>query len=400
MAPKYFPDITSPQAQKFIQENLHVPIEELLLSGKKYPGLTIPLLIAQIDGRNKAKKKLPTWFQTEGIIYPVKLSMEQCSSESTAAYKATLLKGSTLVDLTGGFGVDSAAFSETMEKVIYVERNTELSEIAAHNFSVLKRDNIEVLNNTSESFIFNATYTVDAIYIDPARRKEGGKVFRFADCEPDILALQQDLFKKTTTILIKTSPLLDIDQAVKELGYVKEVHVLAVDNECKELLFLLDKAQADAAPEIVAVNIRKEKIKDIFQFSRKKENEAIVKFCLPLAYIYEPNAAILKAGAFKSIALYWKLSKLHVSSHLYTSDECLLDFPGRIFRVLKTLKYSKKEILAEIPDGKANITARNFPDSVEAIRKKTGLKDGGNVYLFATKEMNDKPFILLTEKIN
>lgn len=395
-----FPDITSPQAQKFIRDNLHVPVEELLLSGKKYPGLNISLLVSQIEGKNKAAKKLPTWFQAKEVIYPLKLSMEQCSSEATAAYKAALLSGTTLIDLTGGFGVDSVAFAEKMEKVIYLERTTELVDIAAYNFRILKKKNIEVVNTNAENFISNYSGKADWVYIDPARRKEGGKVFRFVDCEPDIVKIQQDIFKISDNILIKTSPLLDIDQAVKELGYVKEVHVLAVDNDCKELLFILNKNIGIPVPEIIAVNIRKGSIKEEFRFSRKFENALEVKLGLPQNYIYEPNAAILKAGAFKSIAAARGFFKLHVSSHLYSSDEYQPDFPGRIFRLLKTLKYSKKEILAEIPDGKANITIRNFPDTVEVIRKKTGLKDGGDNYLFATKDRYDKLIVLLTEKMN
>jgi hypothetical protein len=395
-----FPEITSPEAQKFIQENLSAPIEELLLRAKKYPSLNIPLLVSQIEGKNKAKKKLPSWFESEKIIYPVKLSMEQCSSEVTASYKASLLSGDMMIDLTGGFGVDCAAFAEKMKKVIYVERNTELSEIAFYNFSIFKKNNIEVLNTSSEDFISNFIYHSDWVFIDPARRKEGSKVFRFVDCEPDVLTLQKALFKMSDYILIKTSPLLDIDQAVKELGDVKEVHVLAVDNECKELLFILEEGAEKTEPEIIAVNIRKENIKEEFRFTRKKESEAEVKLSLPEQYIYEPNAAILKAGAFKSIAVEAGLYKLHASSHLYTSDEYRENFPGRTFRLLKTLKYSKKDILSELPEGKANITARNFPDTVEEIRKKTGLKDGGNHYIFATKDLYDKPVILLTGKIN
>ncbi len=390
-------EIISAQAKKFIEEHLNTPIEELLLSAKKYPNLNVPLLVAQIEGRNKAQKKLPSWYAAENIIYPVKLSMEQCSSESTAAYKASLLSGNTLVDLTGGFGVDSFTFAERIKKVVYIERNKELAEIAQHNFQVLKKENIEVQCTESELFISNHKGKADHIYIDPARRKEGSKVFRFSDCEPDVIKLQQELFKISNSIMIKTSPLLDIDQAVKELGYVKEVHVVAVDNECRELLFIIDKENKNTAPEIIAVNIRKGS-KEEFRFTRELEAEAEIKYDLPQEYIYEPNAAIMKAGAFKGIAKQWSLSKLHANSHLYTSKGLKLDFPGRVFKVLKLLKYSKQEIIAEIPEAKANVTARNFPDSVEMIRKKTGLKDGGDKYLFATTDMNDKAVILLTEK--
>ncbi len=394
-----FQDISSPEAQKFLQENKNTPVEELLLRAKKYPHLNIPLLVAQIEGRGKAQKKLPSWFNSKEVIYPVKLSMEQCSSEQTATYKASLISGNTLIDLTGGFGVDCAAFANKIETVIYVERNPELAAIAEYNFNVFKKNNIEVVNTDSEKFISNFTSLADWIFIDPARRKEGSKVFRFSDCEPDILTLQKILFSKTQRILIKTSPLLDIDLAVKELGYVTEVHVLAIENECKELLFVLEK-EIKSAPEIIATNIRKENRIDKFTFSRQEESDAEVKISLPLTFLYEPNAAILKAGAFKSIGVACKLFKLNVNSHLYTSEEYQGDFQGRIFKIIKILKYSKKEILEEIPEGKANIAVRNFPYSVEEIRKKTSLKDGGNTYLFATKDKDDKLIVLLTQKMN
>jgi hypothetical protein len=394
-----FTEITSSQAQKFIKDNLHITVEDLLLSGKKYSGLNIPLLATQVEGKNKAEKKLPTWFQTEGIIYPVKLSMEQCSSEITAAYKASLVAGDIFVDLTGGFGVDSVAFAEKIKKVIYIERNSELADIVKYNFGILKKDNIEVLNTSAEDFINKNSLRADWIYIDPARRKGGSKVFRFADCEPNVIQLQQELFKISNHIMIKTSPLLDIDLAIKELGCVAEVHVVAVDNECKELLFLLNKPAQNQETKIVATNIRKGN-KEEFSFTRKMENESVANFGLPLEYIYEPNAAILKAGAFKSLANLVGLNKLHRNSHLYTSETVRENFPGRIFRLLKIVKYSKQEILVEIPEGKANITTRNFPDSVEMIRKKTGLKDGGDKYLFGTTDLNGKYVVLLTEKVN
>ena len=395
-----FEDIFSPTAQKYIQENNTTPIEKLLLGAKKYPELNIPLLVAQIEGRGKAQKKLPSWFAIKEVVYPIKLSMEQCSSEQTAVYKASIVSGKSLIDLTGGFGVDCSAFAEKLEQVYYVEQNTELASIAERNFKLFKKDNIEVVNQDSEIYITAFDLTVDWIFIDPARRKEGGKVFRFADCEPNILALKNTLFAKAKKILIKTSPLLDIDLAIQELGNVAEVHVLSIENECKELLFLLDPALKKSNAEIVAVNIRKDGREDLFSFTRKKEDEAIVTISLPLQFLYEPNVSILKAGAFKSIAIKTGLSKLNVSSHLYTSELCQEDFPGRIFKIIKTVKYSKKELLAEIPEGKANITVRNFPDSVEVIRKKTGLKDGGSTYLFATKDKDDKLIVLLTEKIN
>ncbi len=393
-----FQEVTSSESKKFIQENIEKPVEEILLGAKKYPLLNIPILVAQIEGKNKAKKKLPSWYKNENIIYPVKLSMEQCSSESTAHYKASLLNGNALIDLTGGFGVDCTAFAEKIKQVFYIEQNAELAQIAAHNFNVFEKKNITVYNAKTEDFISDFHEPVDWIFIDPARRKEGNKVFRLSDCEPDILALKKPLFKISKQILIKTSPLLDLDMALRELEFVKEIHIVAVDNECKELLFVLGRESCE--PEIVAVNIRKETTLDVFRFTRKEESEAQVQYQLPMEYLYEPNAAVLKAGAFKSIALKEGLFKLNPSSHLYTSNAYKENFPGRSFRILDRLKYSKKELLAALPEGKANITVRNFPDSVESIRKKTGVKDGGTIYLFATKDLDDKPVILLTEKIH
>lgn len=391
-------EITNPVAQKFIQENTEASVEELLLRAGKFPGLNVPLLVTQIEGRQKAKKKLPSWYQSSEVIYPVKLSMEQCSSESTAAYKASLVSGNTLIDLTGGFGVDSTAFAGKMATIFYIEQNEELCEIAAHNFRIFHKENITVVNTKSEDFIEDRKTKSDWVFLDPARRKAGSKVFRLNDCEPDVLVLKKRLFEISNKILLKTSPLLDLDLALKELGQVSEVHIIAVENECKELLFLLDPNAGDET-RIIAANIRKDNTIETFRFTRQMEREAIVKFHLPLDFLYEPNAAILKAGAFRSIASERNLLKLNTSSHLYTSSAYDKSFPGRSFKILKTIKYSKKEILQELPEGKANITVRNFPDSVEMIRKKTGLKDGGSFYLFATKDMNDKPVILLTEKI-
>jgi hypothetical protein len=392
-----FQEINSPEAKKFIQENGHKPVEELLLSARKFPTLNIPLLVSQIEGRNKAQKKLPTWYQTEKIVYPVKLSMEQCSSEITAAYKASLVSGNILVDLTGGFGVDSYAFSKKVEKVVYVEQNHELFKIAAHNFKVFHQHNVELFNTQAEDFLKEYKTRANWIYLDPARRKAGNKVFQLSDCEPDLLHLKQTLFEIGDHVLLKTSPLLDIDLALKELEFVKEIHVIAVENECKELLFILD--QKTRAPEIIAVNFKKNN-PDEFRFNRTAETQAEVQYHLPWNYLYEPNAAILKAGAFKSISAKTGLHKLNINSHLYTSEHLFENFPGRSFKILKILKYSKKEIMAEIPEGKVNVTVRNFPDSVELIRRKTGLKDGGERYLFATKDIHNKPVILLTEKIN
>jgi predicted O-methyltransferase YrrM len=391
--------LTSPEAKKFIEQNKDVPVEELLLRERKKNSVHTPMLIAQIEGRSKAQKKLPSWSMVPDLIYPVKLSMEQCSSERTASYKAGLVSGSLLADLTGGFGVDTAAFAQAVEEVVYVEQNEELAAIAAHNFLQLGQDNIRVVTGASELFLQQSSDAFDWLYIDPARRKEGNKVVRFADCTPDITALTTLFWEKTKGVLVKTSPLMDIDQAVRELSCVKEVHIVAVDNECKELLFVLDQNAAENSLKLTAVNIRSSKPTEVFSFYKTEEQEAEVAYHAPQKYLYEPNAALLKAGAFKLPAVRMGLYKLHASSHLYTSEQLAENFQGRVFEVYDQVKYTKKDLQAALPEGRANITVRNFPDSVADIRKKTGLRDGGDVYIFATRDWQQKPVLLLTRKV-
>ena len=396
-------EITTPESQKFIATHLSDSIHDLLLQAGKYKEFDVPLLTRQIESKNKAKNKLPLWFNTPGIVYPEKLSMEQCSSEITALYKAEILDGSfkRLIDLTGGLGVDSYFFSKKFEEVIYVEKNESLNELASYNFSVLKADNIQSVSTEAEEFVSSYKKKADFIFIDPARRKEGSKVFRFSDCEPNVTEMPQDLFEISEKIMIKASPLVDIDHAIRELKWVEKIFVVAVENECKELLFLLNKniGDADIPLEITAANISQKGSKIEFKFIREEELKASAEISLPLVYIYEPNASIMKAGAFRSVGEKFLLKKLHPNSHLYTSEQLVKDFPGRIFKLESTLKYSKKEILNDLPNGKANITVRNFPDTVEAIRKKTGIKDGGEIYLFATTDKNGKHVILKTNKI-
>ncbi|GHT57508.1 hypothetical protein FACS18945_2000 [Bacteroidia bacterium] len=324
--------------KQFIIEHINEDVSKLALSAKRNAEVDVPFALQQIKARQHARTKLPAWYENTEIVFPAQVSVEQSSSEQTALYKATLIgKGiagrarndkTTLLDLTGGMGVDTAFLSRKFAKTIYVERNADLCETAKHNFSVLGLHHINVENADAVDFL-KKTETVDCIFIDPARRDvRGKKVAAFADCEPNILEILPALLQKSETVLIKTSPMLDISQAVKELRNVAEIHVVAVENECKELLFLLKKGFSDKTV-VVAVNFPKNKPVQRFSFTFEEEKNAVCRFAeQPETYLYEPNVALLKAGAYKILSEKFNIKKLHPNSHLYTSDvlcHCGLD---------------------------------------------------------------------------
>ncbi|QNF31842.1 hypothetical protein HUW51_03570 [Adhaeribacter swui] len=384
--------------QDFVQEHAQADPAKLLLQQHRYKGLDVPRLVHYIQARQKVKSKLPLWYQNLQIIYPPFLSLEQSSSELTAQYKAGLVSGNLLIDLTGGFGIDSFYFAQHFEQVHYVEQNAELTAIAAYNATVLGATNIQFQAGSAADFLKNFNSKADCIYLDPARRGNANQKLHFlTDCEPDVLQLLPLLFRKADQILLKTSPMLDIEQARQQLGQVSTITVVAVDNECKEVLYLL-QADVPAEPEYVAVNLRATQAEIAFKFKKSEEEAAAITYSEPQAFIYEPNTAILKAGGFKSVAQQYRVNKLHRNSHLYTSETLVTDFPGRAFSCRAICKYQKKDILPYLPSKKANITARNFPEPVAAIRKKLGLQEGGDQYLFATTDMHQKPIILVCEK--
>ncbi|PSR54517.1 hypothetical protein AHMF7605_13855 [Adhaeribacter arboris] len=388
----------TPAEQEFVQEYAQADPATLLLQQHRYRGLAIPKLVHYIQARQKVKHKLPLWYQCLDIVYPPTLSLEQSSSELTAQYKAGLVTGKVLIDLTGGFGIDSFFFAQNFAQVHYVEQNPELTAIAAYNARLLGNTNIQFHNDSAAEYLQAFTGQVDWIYLDPARRSTANQKLHFlSDCEPDVLELLSLLFQKTEQVLLKTSPMLDIEQARQQLSKVSKIIVVAVENECKEVLYLLNE-KAPPEPDLEAVNLYAQKEPTIFRFSKSGEEAASITYSEPLPYIYEPNTAILKAGGFKSVAQQYKLNKLHRNSHLYTSENLILDFPGRIFKCLAVSKYQKKEILNYLPEKKANITVRNFPEPVAAIRKKLELQEGGSVYLLATTDIHQKPIILVCEK--
>jgi len=389
----------SPDEIKYLVAHENEDSNRLLLQASRYPHLPVPLLVQHIRARQKIKNKLPTWYQHPQVRYPAILSVEQSSSEKTAAFKAELVSGHLLLDLTGGLGIDSYFFADKVENVIYLERQPELVEIAAHNARVLGKTNIEFRQGEAKAFLNDFTSQSDWIYLDPARRDEANrKVFNLSDCEPEVVQLLPTLLAKGKNILLKTSPMLDISQAVGQLGSVQKIYIVAVDNECKEVLYHVATSE-NPNFLIKTINLQAGANQQTFTFDYAAEENASVTYTLPQTYIYEPNAAILKAGGFKSLANYYGLNKLHRNSHLYTSENLMPDFPGRIFKLKTTSRYQKKELASYLPDLKANITVRNFPDSVAAIRKKTGLKEGGDTYLFATTDLKAKPIILICEKL-
>ncbi len=388
--------LLEPEVQAFINENLHVDLQQLILKGSPFEQISIQELASQIESKRKAKSKLPTWFNTKAIYYPPKVSIEQTSSEITAKYKADIVaKGDTFLDLTAGFGVDSYYFAQVFKNGIHCELNTSLSQIVTYNYDKLAVKNIKTVAQDGLVYLKNNNEFFDLIYIDPSRRNATkGKVFLLEDYEPNVIEHLDFILTKTAQILIKVSPLLDISQVLNSLKKVAEVHCVAVANEVKELLFLLKKDTVKT-PIIKAINLIKNK-QDSFVFSWKETFN--ITYAMPKKYLYEPNAAVLKAGAFEAVAAHYNMAKLHKHTHLYTSDT-LLDFVGRRFEIQAVLKPNKKELKKHLVTNKANITKRNYPQTVAEIRKKFKIKDGGDSYLFFTTLLDDTKNVLICKRI-
>jgi len=390
-------NILHTEVQNYINENLRANIEELIFKGSPFKDVTIQELANQLVAKQKSEKKLPTWFTSKNIYYPPKLSIEQTSSEITANYKSKLIYGKSIIDITGGFGVDCLAFSKKFKKVVHCEINNDLSEIVAHNYKQLGVSNIETIADDGLEHLKNTPQKFDCIYIDPSRRNDiKGKVFLLKDCLPNVPENLDFLFDKSDTILIKNSPILDITSTINELKFVKEIHVIAVNNEVKELLFLLKKELKDLV-EIKTINLLKNKIQE---FNFNSGNEVSFDYCLPQKYLYEPNAAIMKSGGFNQVASQLKVHKIHQHSHLYTSKKLIKNFPGRVFEIISVFPYNKKKLKKEIKVDKANVTTRNFPKNVAQIRKETKLKDGGDTFLFFSTNLNNDLIVINCIKTN
>ena len=348
----------TPEIIAFIREHENDDIHKLLLSAQKYPGIDVGFAVDQIIARKSMKDKVPEWYQHEDLIYPSTLSTEQCSSGATARYKQQLMRGNILCDLTGGLGIDSYYFSKVARQVFYVETIQHYQEAAQYNFRILHANNIQCI--AGNAYEIASQITADTFYIDPARRTNINK---------------------------------------RVFAEIQEIHVVAVKNECKEILLVLEKAACSSPVPIHTINITPQS-SQTFSFNLQAEREAPVAIATAIdQYLYEPNAAILKSGAFKMLAAHFALKKLDINSHLYTSDRLVTEFPGRVFRVEKVINFSDKnlkEVHKTLP--KANITTRNFPLSVDALRNKSRIKEGGEIYLFATTLNPKRPLLVISRK--
>ena len=452
------------KAKDFIKKHLKDDINKLALS--KFPeDIDKQFVIRQIQARQVLGKKLPSWAESDELVFPKKLSLEQCSSELTAKYKSSLVKGKTLIDLTGGMGVDTSFLSDNFEKTFYVEMQEELCEIAKHNFKILNK-NIEVVNDNAEHFL-TICDEVDCIYLDPARRDEyGRKMVSLHDCSPDVVELHDLLLKKAKSVLIKVSPMLDIEMVKKELKDITEIHVVAVKNECKEILIKTQRRKDTKTQSVensvtlrlcdsaTSIDVIATDLREGWNFSFDEDEELDAQWTLADAvgkYLYEPGVACMKAGCFKLLSQRYGLDKLHRNSHLYTSDELVSDFPGRIFEVVNVVPFDKKtkkslwetqrrkdakmqsvedsatlifedaktqrhkdtkndsatlslcdseslRLCDSVTLKKASVATRNFPLSADELRKNLGLQDGSDFYIFGTTMKGEKKVVVLAKK--
>ena len=390
-----FEEDLNESTKQFIRENLNADVPTLAL--KKAPvGTDFSLALRQIAARQLLRKKVPEWSENEDLLFPAHLSIEQCSSEASANYKANLLNGNTFADLTGGLGIDTYYIDRHFQKTDYVERQSELCDLARHNFSVLNT-RIEVHNETAEDYL-NHCEPKDCIFIDPARRDEyGRKTVSIADCTPNVADLQDLLLQKAEKVMVKLSPMLDISKALEELRQVKDVHVVAVANECKELDFILERGYQGEI-QFVCVNLLTEQPEVRFTMEEERNSSGKLAESV-LKYLYEPNPAVMKAGCFKLLTQRFDVFKLHKNSNLYTSEDLISDFPGRIFEVEGWAPYNKKvkqALLQEVD--KASIAVRNFPLSVADLRMALKIGDGDAIYLFATTLKGEQKIIVKTKK--
>ena len=384
---------------EFITKHRTDDVRKLAL--KKVPeGIDIAFCLQQIEGWQQACKKLPQWSKTEGLFYPPRLSMEQCSSEKTALYKKKLVQrlfnGETgeMADLTGGFGIDFSYMAPLFAKAIYIEHQELLCQIAQHNFSLLGLHQAEIRNRESEEELQNIN-NVSLIYADPARRDNvGRKVVLLEDCQPNVVNLQEELLSRAEVVMLKLSPMLDIQQALRQLHDVREVHVVSVDGECKELLLVMHRKETPLRYFCVNIagTVQETTVPDVWPNPTICNKEG--------AFLYEPNASILKAGVQDALCYMYKVKKLHPFSHLFTSDELIEDFPGRIFRIVDRSDFSKQGLKGLLSGVKqANLTVRNFPTTVQELRKKLKIAEGGNIYLFATTMKDESHALFRCEKV-
>lgn len=391
--------------RQYIRQHLDDDIRQLALRGTKDPEVDLAFALQQIDGHKRAKEKLPSWAAIEGLVYPPHLSMEQCSSERTACYKAEVAgSGELFVDLTAGFGVDASFIAQGFQRAVCVELQPELCAISSANFKLLGLHQIKVVNGNGQDYLHSMP-SADLVFIDPARRDEhGGRTYGITDCTPNVLEIINELLTKAQRVMIKLSPMLDWRKAVEDLGkeYVEAVHIVSVDNECKELLLEVKRWKGEKVKElkVFCVNLLSDGSEERFEFDASSSRPSAHPFTFPpFHFLYEPNASLMKAGCFGLIADRYQMAQPDVNSHLFVSDKEVANFPGRCFIVDKVTTMNKrdlKEALAGIT--KANIAVRNFPMSVPELRRRLKLQEGGDVYIFATTAANRGHLLLLCRK--
>jgi hypothetical protein len=388
------------EVQQYIKDHQHDDPFLLSLQGNKniHANKDFPWkeAIEQIQSLQKAKNKIPSWVTTKKIVWPAPLSVEQSSSEISAKFKADQIEIESMADLTGGMGVDTSFFAEKVSEIHYVEVDEELAAVAEHNFNVLGKKNIIIHNQSAEGFIENCTLKLDLIYLDPSRRDQSRKVFKLEDSTPNLYEIISKCHKIANQVMVKLSPMVDISLLILDFAPLK-IWVISIKNEVKEVLCLIEVAKANTS--ISAVDLAEHGENMHFEFTQEEEAAVQSEFSMPQKYLYEPSAGILKAGAFKLIGQRFGLKKLNVSTHLYTSDELVIDFPGRIFLLKEQIRQDKKEIARHLPDKKANIITRNYPLSPDQLKKKLNLKDGGENYLIGTTLMDGKKVLLWCERV-
>lgn len=379
----------------FIRSHANDDVRQLALQGKKNPEVDMTYALDQIAGRQKARVKIPSWAANDGIAYPPHLSMEQCSSEATARYKARIAgKGQKIVDLTAGFGVDMAFMSANFSEAVHVEQQAALCAISSANYACLGLHHIQVVCSDGVDYLHQMEHA-DLIFIDPARRDEhGGRTYGIADCTPNILEIIDEMLEKAHRVMIKLSPMLDWQKAVSDIGNVSEVHIVSVGNECKELLLVVEREARDI--RVFCVNDSQ-----VFNYTIGDETGNFYQASTSPQYLYEPNASVMKAGCFQLIAKRFGISQPDKNSHLFLSDQIIPDFPGRGFVIERTCTMNKRELKTGLEGiTKANIAVRNFPLSVAELKKRLKLKDGGDVYIFATTDAQKGHLLLVCRKIS
>ena len=397
----------------YVRQHADDDVRKLALQGTKDAEVDLTMALQQIAGRQTARRKLPSWAAVDGIVYPPHLNMEQCSSEQTARYKAKIAgKGESMVDLTGGFGIDFYWLSQGFQCRYYIEQNEELCAISSENFRTLGLE-CTVCCCDAVSYLSTMPH-VDLIYMDPARRNEhGGRTYSIEDCTPNVMELLPLLMEKANRVMLKLSPMLDWRKAVADLKCVCEVHIVSVDNECKELLIEVRKSEGEKV-RIICVNLHSDGSEELFGFENPSPSHPLTSSpphlltsspshlltSSPPHFLYEPNASIMKAGCFKELAERFSVQQISVNSHIFLSSVEIDDFPGRRFQILSISSINKQELRIALKETeRANISVRNFPLSADQLRKKLKLKDGGDTYIFATTTSDGAHRLFICRKI-